>query len=371
MSLHGAGDAPPRLLVHGGHQAPRRFTITQRAGEGIVRPELLIDGGSDYHWLSVELNLFKAFVAAAESRSFRRAALTLHISQPALSRQIARLEKELGTQLFQRYGRHVECTPDGQFLLPLAEAIITRTNETVSLMRERAGAGMSAVRFGATGMVFAHFLTPILTAFVTAYPAVRLDLVELDDVGLEEAVLGGELDCAAYTPWKSTRVAAKHLLTEEIVLVVARDHPLASLPAVNFGMLAKENILLPPAMLNVSSIIADAFRRAGVEPTISHRALYPELIKSLVRTGWGVAPMPKMLTSPEALGGLVAVPFEERPERELVLIYPWDRPLPAAARVLMAHLQSQAAVMATRAARSRQSSDRSRRPRRAVDEPQP
>jgi DNA-binding transcriptional LysR family regulator len=315
----------------------------------------------------VELNLFRAFVAVAESRSFRRAATTLHITQPALSRQIARLEAELGTQLFERYGRHVECTPDGQFLLPLAEAIISRTDEAVSLMRERAGTGMSVARLGATGMVFAHFLTPILTPFVTAYPSVRLDLVEMSDVDLEEAVIGGKLDCAVYTPWKSTRAAAKHLLTEEILVVMARDHPLATETAVSYNMLAKENILLPPAPLNVSNIIADAFRRAGVEPKIAHRALYPELIKNLVRTGWGVAPMPRMLTSPEALGGLVALPFEEKLERELALIYPWDRPLPAAARLLMAHLQRQVSLMAAGPARLKQPPDRSRRPKRTVD----
>lgn len=275
----------------------------------------------------MELNLYRAFVAVAELRSFSRAAATLNVTQPALSRQITRLESELGTQLFERYGRHVECTSGGQFLLPLAEAIIARADEAVSLMRERAGAGLSAARLGATGMVFAHFLTPILTSFITAHPTARLDLMEADDVALEEAVVDGKLDCAVYTPWKSTRAAAKHLLTEEILLVVARDHPLASLPAVTFSMLAKENILLPPAPLNISSIISDAFVRAGVEPRIAYRALYPELIKNLVRTGWGVAPMPKMLTSPEALGGLVAIPFEERLERELVLIHPWDRPL--------------------------------------------
>ena len=316
----------------------------------------------------MELNLFKAFVAVAECRSFRRAATTLHVTQPALSRQIARLETELGTQLFERYGRHVECTTEGQFLLPLAEAIIARTDETVSIMRERAGSGTTAARLGATGMVFAQLLTPILTGFITAYPAVTVDMMEASDVELEEAVMGGKLDCAVYTPWKSTRVAAKHLLTEEIFLVVAREHPLAGLPAVSYTMLAKENLLLPPAPLNISSIIADAFRKAGVEPRITHRMLYPDLVMNLVRTGWGVAPMPKMLTSPEALGDLVALPFEEPLERDLLLIYPWDRPLPAAARALMAHIQRQVALRATGAARQRQGSDRSRRPRRAVDE---
>jgi len=314
----------------------------------------------------MELNLFKAFVAVAESRSFRRAAASLNVTQPALSRQIARLEAELGTKLFERYGRQVECTPGGQFLLPLAEAIIARTDDVVGLMRERAGTGLATARLGATGMVFAHFLTPILTAFITAHPSVRLDLMEADDVALEEAVIEGKLDCAVYTPWKSTRAAAKHLLTEEILLVVAVDHPLARLPAVTIGMLAKENIVLPPAPLNVASIIGDAFRRNGIEPRIAYRALYPELIKNLVRIGWGVAPMPKMLTSPEALGGLVAIPFEEKLERDLILIYPWDRPLPAAARALMAHLQRSAALAKTTPGKVKGTSDRSRRPRRTT-----
>lgn len=323
----------------------------------------------------MELNLFKAFVTIAEVRSFSRAAAKMNVTQPALSRQIARLEAELGTKLFERYGRHVECTADGQFLLPLAEAIIARTDETVRLMRERAGAGSTIARLGATGMVFAHFLTPIVAAFITAHPSVHVDLVEADDVGLEEAVIGGKLDCAVYTAWKSTRAASKHLLTEEILLVVSRDHPLASLSAVNFEMLAKEQILLPPGLMNISSIVIDAFRQAGVEPKVSFRALYPELIKNLVRTGWGVAPMPKMLTTPEALRGLAAIPFEGRLERQLFLIYPWDRPLPAAARALMAHVQREVSLMVMKSAKHRQPSDRSRRPRRTVsgtpDTPKP
>src|SRR5665647_2485253 len=110
----------------------------------------------------MELDLFRSFVAVAEARSFSRAARAMHSTQPTLSRQIARLEGELGTRLFERYGRHVECTASGQLLLPLAQAIVTRTDEAVSLIREQAGAGSGTVRFGAIGSVFALLLTPVL-----------------------------------------------------------------------------------------------------------------------------------------------------------------------------------------------------------------
>lgn len=288
----------------------------------------------------MELDLFKSFVAVAEARSFSRAARAMHSTQPTLSRQIARLENELGTRLFERYGRHVECTVTGQLLLPLAQAIITRTDEVVSLIREQSGTASSTVRFGAVGNVMALLLTPILASFFTAYPRVTVDLIEKDDAQLEEAVISGELDCAVMTPWGSTRAATQHLLTEEIVMVMPRDHPLATKPAIALSMLANESILLPRAGLNAGNVTADALRRAGLEPRISRRANYPELTKALVRTGAGIAPMPKMVAAPETLDGLVAVPFEEPLYRDLNLIFPRDRPLTASARALMVHIRA-------------------------------
>jgi DNA-binding transcriptional LysR family regulator len=288
----------------------------------------------------MELDLLKSFLAVAEARSFSRAARTMHSTQPTLSRQIARLEAELGAQLFERYGRHVECTVSGQLLLPLAQAIVTRTDEAVSLVREQVGAGSSTVRFGAVGNVFALLLTPILVSFLSAYPSVSIDLVEKDDAQLEEAVVSGELDCAVMTPWGSTRTTTQHLLTEEIFLVVPRGHRLADHSAVALSMLANESILLPRGTMNAGNIVADALRRAGFEPRYSYRANYPELTKALVRKGLGVAPMPKMLVAPETLEGLVAIPFEKPLARDLCLISPRDRPLTAAARALMVHVRA-------------------------------
>jgi LysR family hydrogen peroxide-inducible transcriptional activator len=287
----------------------------------------------------MDLDLFKSFVAVAEARSFSRAARAIHSTQPTLSRQIARLEGELGTRLFERYGRHVECTPSGELLLPLARAIVTRTEEVITLMREQAGGGPSTVRFGAAGNVFA-LLTPILESFLTSYPRVTVDLIERDDGPLEEAIIRGELDCAVITPWGSTRAVTQRLLTEEILLVLPEGHRLAELPAVPIAMLAGEALLLPRATMNASNVIADALRRAGIEPRLAFRANYPDLTKSLVRTGVGVAPMPKMLVAPETMHGLVAQPLEPRLYRDLVLISPLDRPLSAGARALMVHVKA-------------------------------
>ena len=288
----------------------------------------------------METDLLKTFVTVAEARSFSKAAQGLYSTQSTVSRQIIRLEEMLDARLFVRYGRHVELTVAGELLLPLAYAIVTRTEDAIGIIREQAGGGPSAVHFGAVPMVMAHILIPLLAPFIAAYPGMSIDLIEKDDAQLEEAVISGELDCGVMTPWGSSRVAAHHLLTEEILLVVPRGHPLAAQPAAPFKMVAAETILIPRATLHVSNLIVEAFRRRGLAPKFSSRCNYPELNKALVRKGLGVAPMPKTLCSPAALEGLVAIPFEEPITRDLNLVYPHDRPLSSAARALVAYVRT-------------------------------
>jgi DNA-binding transcriptional LysR family regulator len=288
----------------------------------------------------MDTDLLKTFVTVAEARSFSKAARTLYSTQSTVSRQIARLEDMLDARLFVRYGRHVELTVAGELLLPLAHAIVTRTEDAIGIIREQAGGGPSAVHFGAVPMVMAHILIPLLAPFIAAYPGMSIDLSEKDDAQLEEAVISGELDCGVMTPWGSSRVAAYHLLTEEILLVVPADHRLASRPTAPLDMVATETILIPRATLHVSNLIVEAFRRRGLAPRFSSRCNYPELNKELVRKGLGVAPMPKTLCSPAALEGLVALPFDEPIVRDLNLIYPNDRPLSAAARALIAYIRT-------------------------------
>ncbi len=288
----------------------------------------------------MELDQLRSFVAVAEARSFTRAASLVHLSQPAISRQIARLETELGARLFERYGRRVECTADGKLLLPLARNILARADDASRMVREHAGTLSSKVSLGSTGTVFAHLLAPILASFIKTYPRVHLDLFEREDVLLEEAVMNGELDCAIVTAWGSPRVATTHILTEEILLLVPSDHRLAGGSPVSLSFLADEPIVLPGHSMNMSNLLMDVCRRAGFEPKVPYRASYVELTKALVRQGLGIALVPKMFIVPEALDGLVAVSLVERPVRSLDLIYLREHPLSTAARALMMHIRS-------------------------------
>jgi DNA-binding transcriptional LysR family regulator len=171
----------------------------------------------------MELAQLRCFLAVAEARSFTRATASAHLSQPALSRQIKRLEEELGAPLLKRYPRRVECTSDGLLLLPLAKNIVARADEASRLIRERVGTAASQVRFGATGAVISYLLPAILASFRQMNPGVRVDLRELDEIELEHRVASSELDFAIVTAWGSPPgVRMETLLTEEIYVVVPR-----------------------------------------------------------------------------------------------------------------------------------------------------
>jgi DNA-binding transcriptional LysR family regulator len=288
----------------------------------------------------MELDQLRTFVTVAEVRSFTRAGVLAHLSQPAISRQISRLETELGVRLFERFGRKVELTPDGKLLLPLARAVVSRVDDAARLLREHAGMVSSRVSLGSTGTVFAHMLAPLIASFLKTYPKIRLDLVERDDTLLEEGVFNGELDCAVITAWGSTRAAVTHLLTEEILFVVPKDHVCAGRKHVSLTELADEPFLLPSHSLNMANLLTDICRQAGFEPKVPHRANYIELTKALIRQGLGVGLIPKMFLGPETMDGLVAVHLEERPTRDLQLIYSRERPLSVAARTLAIHIRT-------------------------------
>jgi DNA-binding transcriptional LysR family regulator len=165
-------------------------------------------------------------------------------------------------------------------------------------------------------------------------------LVEREDVLLEEMVMNGELDCAIVTAWGSPRVATTRILTEEILLLLPKDHRLAGGSPVSLTSLADEPIVLPGHSMNMSNLLMDVCRDAGFEPKVPYRASYVELTKALVRQGLGTALVPRMFVTPEDLDSLVVVSLVERPLRSLDLIYLREHPVSTAARALMAHIRS-------------------------------
>ncbi|HWI55614.1 MAG TPA: LysR family transcriptional regulator, partial [Bacillota bacterium] len=133
--------------------------------------------------LSMELRHLRYFVATAETENVSRAALKLHVSQPALSRQIRDLEEELGLALFERSAKSVRLSEAGRAFLPEARAVLQRAETAVTAARALAAGGHGELHVGYAPSPTVRLLPPTLRAFQSQSPTVR---VKLHDLSTEE-----------------------------------------------------------------------------------------------------------------------------------------------------------------------------------------
>jgi LysR family hydrogen peroxide-inducible transcriptional activator len=289
----------------------------------------------------MELLQLKCFVAIADTRSFTEAAKRLHVSQPALSYQIKRLENEIHARLFERTSRRVSLTSDGQAFLSLAQEVLSRADEALQMMEERLGVETGEVTFGTLPSVGAHVVPHILQTFRRNFPGVRVTLREAATVALERAVLDGELDFAiVQVPKAVNALEITSLLSEELLLLVPMGHPLADRASVSLEELADEDFIGLGGSFQLTQQVVEACRRVGFDPRISYETGALESVRSFVRHELGIGILPRLATEECEQEGLRAIPLDEALTRELNLIRGKHRYAAVATRALMVHVRT-------------------------------
>ena len=148
----------------------------------------------------MELRHLRYFIAAAEEENVSRAALKLHVSQPAISRQIHDLEDEIGFPLFERGAKSLKLTEAGKVFLTEAKSVLQRAGEAVKSARAVAAGARGEIHVGYSPSLTVRILPPALRAFQAAFPNVR---VALHDLSGEELLIGlrdGKLHVALTVP---------------------------------------------------------------------------------------------------------------------------------------------------------------------------
>jgi DNA-binding transcriptional LysR family regulator len=154
------------------------------------------------------------FVAVAEELSFTRAAQRLHMAQPPLSQQIALLEREIGTPLFDRSRRTIRLTPAGAALLPEARRLLGDLDETVRMVRGVGEGTTGRLTVGFVPSAINGVLPDLLREFRATHPAVELTLREMAPDALLRAVHDRRLDVAVlYLPISDPDLAHRRLAT--------------------------------------------------------------------------------------------------------------------------------------------------------------
>ena len=241
----------------------------------------------------IDLHLLRAFVAVADQGGFSAAALTLHITQPALSRRISELETALGARLFDRTSRHVQLTSVGHSLIARSRDLLTDAQD----LQERAQAlkvGHSGVlSLGGTPFVLESLVAPFLARYRKRRPDVEVRLHEQGGARLLERVLRGDLQMAVVTSIES-RLASRPLFPWCGLAVVAKTHPLARRQSIEVEHLANEPILVLPPEFIMRRIFDAACETTNLHPNIRMESSTPQTLVAMARAGCGVAIVPSL-----------------------------------------------------------------------------
>lgn len=186
----------------------------------------------------LDLRLVRSFTAVAEHQHFGRAAEALHLAQPALSRQIRRLEHLIGTPLFERNARGTRLTEAGSAFLPRALALLLAARAAQNAARAAAMPARITI-----GHVAALLVTPAVRALRQQRPDADIRTLHLDWREPGPALLEERIDVAvARLPFPTEGLRIRHLYHEPRVLLVAHDHRLAARPAIVMADIADEPV---------------------------------------------------------------------------------------------------------------------------------
>ena len=255
----------------------------------------------------MELQQLRYFVAVADTGKFTAAAQDLHVAQPSISKQVRKLEDELGAVLFERRRTGVGLTDAGAILLPWAKRMLADLDGARSEVAGLATLERGRLSVGATPSLSTVLLPRVLAAFHSEHPGIRLTVVEAGSRDLVDRLAAGELDLALVilpVP-REELFETTPLIREELVLAVARKHPLASRKTVRVGDLRGVPLVMFRDGYDLRSATIAACEQAGFHPTFAVEGAEMDGVLRMAAAGVGVAVVPRMVVEPG--GPLVAV----------------------------------------------------------------
>jgi DNA-binding transcriptional LysR family regulator len=240
----------------------------------------------------MDLLQLRYFQAVARREHVSRAAEDLRISQPSLSRSIARLEAELGVPLFDRDGRRVRLNRFGAAFLHRVDRALHELDDARRELDDAAGLDDGTVAVAAETL---RTLTDVLAAFRAEHPDVMFRLFQSSAGTMLRQLGTGDVDlCLASQPLEGPSLRTMAVVSEEVLLAVPPTHPLARRKRVGVAALAGEPFITTRHG-NWQRALADRlFAEAGVEPTITCEGDEPAAIRGLISAGLGIGLLPSV-----------------------------------------------------------------------------
>lgn len=262
------------------------------------------------------------FYAISVYKTFSQAALEMHISQSALSKQIANLEKELNVTLFDRQHRQVTLTNDGVALLPHAQNILKEYEYMIEHLTTLKAQQQNTIRIAMLPVFFQYDLSYKLKSFMQKHPQIHLIIDEVEERDLQHKLDFHDYDMYILRGKYPVLSAFQSLplYQDELVAVMSKQHTLAKKPFLSLNDIQNEPLLLPPAYTTIAKTAVQACQKAGFSPHIARHGRL-ETILTAAKENEGIALMMKKSLHIFHLSNVQIIPFHPSVEAHIYCYY--------------------------------------------------
>ncbi|MEJ9282302.1 LysR family transcriptional regulator [Ureibacillus thermosphaericus] len=260
----------------------------------------------------MDIRQIEYFTEVAKHLSFTKAASTLHVSQPSISKAIQNLEAELGVPLFYRSSKQLELTDAGKAVLANAQHVLAAFKNLRSELTDLMELKKGEIRIGIPPIVGVEFFSKLISLYKEKYPYIEIKLTEVGTKKIRQGVEEGELDigliCNLCAP--NDQLESISILKDPLMLIVHRDHPLAALPSVEMSRLEKEDFIIYRKDFTLYDRIIEECSKNGFYPTIACESSQKDLIVEMVAAKVGIALLPKKICEKLQNEKIVSIPFK-------------------------------------------------------------
>jgi len=245
----------------------------------------------------MDIKSLKSFISVAKHKSFSEAARELHTVQPAISRHISGLEKQLAVTLFHRNSRDVTITEAGQQLLKDANAILAATEQAKTQVKRAQNGQIGTLNIAHLSSACLTFMANLVRTYKSQFPQVHVSLFEMTATEQIEALKAGKIDIAFSRPLPDTikeKFTCHTIYSDKLTAIVNQNHPLAKHKKINLNQLKNEQFIIfnrdeAQGLFDETIILC---KQAGFSPNIISQPKHMQTLVTEVAAGLGVALAP-------------------------------------------------------------------------------
>ncbi len=257
--------------------------------------------------MAINLRHLRVFAAVVDRGGFTKAAASLRLTQPAISKSITELERELHLRLLDRAGRRLGLTAAGRALYIRASELFGVEKLAEQELRELRGLKRGALRLAATPTIVNYLLPEALGRFRLRHPRVPIRVRTGRESDIAEALLDSRVDLALVErPLADPRFEARVVRSDEVVIVATPDHPLVAGPTVDVAALAHESFVVGAPRSSSRALASRLLAPHGIRWSNAVQVGGTEAIKRAAASGLGLAVLPRAVAADFLVLGKIA-----------------------------------------------------------------